>query len=225
MWQIFILSSAAASTTAAALSHRVSGLIKGIDRHIAASSEIISDGIQLKSGHTFNLTAAIPDSLSVKYKIICTTKANGNNVGGAVGRACKSVIKGITVKSTITNKAESGKYTGGVVGFFDNGNKSVEHCAFLGILTGKEYTGGIVGEINKLGQIKQCVNYGNINGANRTGGIVGKVNYVDDEPWVNECVNVGPVTASHFVGGIAGYISADGNEGKDWIKVARCVNI
>ena len=178
----------------------------------------------LKSGHTFNLTAAIPDSLSVKYKIICTTKANGNNVGGAVGRACKSVIKGITVKSTITNKAESGKYTGGVVGFFDNGNKSVEHCAFLGILTGKEYTGGIVGEINKLGQIKQCVNYGNINGANRTGGIVGKVNYVDDEPWVNECVNVGPVTASHFVGGIAGYISADGNEGKDWIKVARCGN-
>lgn len=180
----------------------------------------------LKSDQAFNLTATIPDSLSLNYKIICTIEANGSNVGGVVGRAAKSVIKGITAKSTVTNKAAEGIYTGGIVGFFDNGNKSVEHCAFLGIVTAPDYTGGIVGEINKLGQIIQCVNYGTINSikGKYVGGIVGKINYVDDEPWVNECVNVGPVTANHFVGGIAGYISADGNEGKDWIKIARCGN-
>ena len=180
----------------------------------------------LKSNHSHNLTKSVPVRQPEKAKIICTINATGSYVGGAVGRANKSAISGISVNATITNtnKSDSGRYYGGIVGLFHDGNKAVESCSFYGIMKGKEYTGGIVGEINKLGQIKQCINYASVNGGNRTGGIVGKVNYVDDEPWVNECVNVGDVEADHFVGGIAGYISADGNEGKDWIKIARCGN-
>ena len=63
-----------------------------------------------------------------------------------MGRANKSAISGISVNATITNtnKSDSGRYYGGIVGLFHDGNKAVESCSFYGIMKGKEYTGGIV---------------------------------------------------------------------------------
>lgn len=177
----------------------------------------------LNGTQQLNPTAGINGFDESKASIICTVTGNGERVGGAVGYANKSAIKGIAVKGSINNN-NGGIYSGGVVGYFDDGNKAVTSCSFSGSLNGSDYSGGIVGEINKLGQIQQCINYGTIHGGNRTGGIVGKVMNKDDEPWVNECVNVGAVTGAHYVGGVAGYISADGNEGHDWTKIARCGN-
>ncbi len=176
----------------------------------------------LKGTQSLHPTSGINHFDDSKSSVICTVTGKGNKVGGAVGCANKSVINGISVKANVFN--DSGIYTGGIVGYFDDGNKAVTSCSFYGSVKGKDYTGGIVGEINKLGQITQCINYGEISGGQNTGGIVGKVMNKDDEPWVNECVNVGNVTGNHFVGGIVGYISADGNEGKDWTKIARSGN-
>ena len=168
-------------------------------------------------------TSGIPTFNDNEASVICKVSGNGRSVGGAVGEAFQSEISGISVKSTVANSSGN-NYTGGVVGYFDDGKTAVKSCSFKGDIAGGDYTGGIVGEINKLGQIRQCINYGNVQGGNRTGGIVGKILNIDDEPWVNECANVGNVSGNHFVGGIAGYISADGNEAKDWTKIAKCGN-
>lgn len=177
----------------------------------------------LNGTQQLNPTAGINGFDESKVSIICTVNGNGERVGGAVGYANKSIINGVVVKGSINNTS-GGIYTGGIVGYFDDGNKAVTSCSFSGSLNGSDYTGGIVGEINKLGQIQQCINYGTIHGGVRTGGIVGKVMNKDDEPWVNECANVGAVTGSHYVGGIAGYVSADGNEAPDWTKIEKSGN-
>lgn len=176
----------------------------------------------LKGKQSLTPTSGIKAFNENEASVICKIEGNGQAVGGAVGEAFQSEIQGIAVKATITNNASI--YTGGVVGYFDDGKTAVKSCSFKGNITGGDYTGGVVGEINKLGQITQCVNYGTVVGGDRTGGIVGKMLNLDDEPWVNECANVGAVTGKNFVGGIVGYISADGNEAKDWTKVARCGN-
>lgn len=176
----------------------------------------------LKSTQTLYPTSGIPQFDENNVKIICTIKGNGNYVGGAVGHAWQSIVEGISVKATITNT--DGIYTGGIVGYFDDGNLAVKYCSVSGIITAGNYTGGIVGEINKLGQITQCINYGKITASEYTGGIVGKILNKEDEPWVNECVNVGSVSGKQMVGGIVGYISADGNEAIDWTKIARSGN-
>lgn len=176
----------------------------------------------LKGSQSLHPTSGINHFDDSKASVICTVKGKGDKVGGAVGCAYKSEINGISVKANVFN--DGGIYSGGVVGYFDDGDKAVTSCSFYGSVKGKDYTGGIVGEINKLGQITQCINYGEISGGQKTGGIVGKVMNKDDEPWVNECANVGNVSGNHFVAGIAGYISADGSEGNDWTKIARCGN-
>lgn len=179
----------------------------------------------LKSTQTLSPTSGINRFNDDTAMIICKIIGNGNKIGGAVGQADASTIEGISVKATINNE-NGGIYTGGIVGYFNNGNLAVNSCSFSGIIKGGNYTGGIVGEINNLGQIQQCINYGDISGGEKTGGIVGKVNYAVDEPWVTKCANVGNVTGSQLVGGIVGYMSVDDGDIKEssWVKVEYCGN-
>ncbi len=179
----------------------------------------------LKSSQTLSPTSGINHFNDNTAMIICTIKGNGNKVGGVVGQADESSVDGISVKATITNET-GGIYTGGIVGYFNNGDLAVNSCSFSGIITGGNYTGGIVGEINNLGQIKQCINYGTVSGGEKIGGIVGKVNYAVDEPWVTKCANVGNITGKQLVGGIVGYMSVDNGDIKkdSWVKVEYCGN-
>lgn len=176
----------------------------------------------LKGKQSLQPTSGINHFDKSKASVICTIIGDNKHIGGAVGSALESTISGISVHATITN--EKGTYTGGIVGIFYQGNK-INSCSFSGIIRGGDYTGGIAGEINYLSQITQCINYGSITtGGSKTGGICGKIHNKEDEPWINECANVGVVSGHHFVAGIVGYISADGGEGKDWTKIARCGN-
>jgi general secretion pathway protein G len=60
------------------------------------------------------------------------------------------------------------KYTGGLVGYNNGTIKTVIPQE----VTGNEYTGGLVGWNN--GSIKNCYTTGNVNGGDRTGGLVGQ---------------------------------------------------
>lgn len=177
----------------------------------------------LKGTQSLSPTSGIQPFDESKASIICTVKGAGDKVGGAVGCANKSVINGVAVKANVINSSGA-IYTGGIVGYFDDGSFAVTNCSFFGTVKGGDYTGGIAGEMNNLSQITQCINYGSIGGGDKTGGICGKINNKSDEPWINNCANVGDVTGSHYVAGIVGYISADGNEANDWTKIANCGN-
>ena len=181
----------------------------------------------LKGPQSLSPTSSINKFDEKKASIICTINGSGNSIGGAVGKATYSSIDGIAVKATVNNIEKNntkGIYTGGVVGYFDNGNLAVKNCSFSGIVAGNDYTGGIAGEINKLGQITQCINYGKITGGEKTGGICGKVYNKDDEPFIYKCANTDSIKGKKYVGGIVGFISAGGGEGKDWTKIENCGN-
>lgn len=204
-----------AGTTITGLNIKASSIVGGIVGEMETSL--------LKGPQLLSPTSGINKFDEKKASMICTVNGSGNSIGGAVGNAYYSNIEGISVKATVNNNNDKGIYTGGIVGYFDNGNKAVTNCSFSGIVAGKNYTGGIVGEINKLGQITQCINYGEITGGEKTGGICGKINNEDDEPYISKCVNIGSITGRQLVGGIVGFISADGSA-NDWTKISTCGN-
>lgn len=168
--------------------------------------------------------SSLPAFNTDRITVIANVMGNGNGVGGAVGWSENSYVQGISVKATINN--ESHIYTGGVVGYaiFGDDKPQIADCSFSGIIDGKEYVGGIVGEIAHKGQVKQCINYGTVSSENGgpVGGIVGKVNYDADEPYVTECANLGTVSGKGDVGGIVGFMSS--TKSHDWCKVNECGN-
>lgn len=51
----------------------------------------------------------------------------------------------IADKGTVGGSANSGKYTGGIVGLAEDGNSTITGCSFSGTITGNTYVAGIVG--------------------------------------------------------------------------------
>lgn len=143
--------------------------------------------------------------------------AGSSYMGGAVGNSIDSSVKGICAKATVKG---NGIYTGGLCGYLSmSSDLVVSDCASRSIVNGKDYTGGIVGEISGRGQIKDCINYGEVNGENNTGGIAGKIYYKIDEPYIYYCVNTGSVSGKNEVGGLAGLMSSDD---KDVDEDSKC---
>lgn len=150
-------------------------------------------------------------------------------IGGAVGIALNSIIKGVSVKTTI--KAKSLNYAGGLVGKITYANNSsvncLEDCTFMGMIDGSECIGGIVGYKEKDGQVRDCINYAEINGSKHVGGIVGCLDYSGisaTHSIVYYCVNTSNVKASgENVGGVVGKMKGDNKTGH-WAGITRCAN-
>ena len=150
-------------------------------------------------------------------------------IGGAVGIALNSIIKGVSVKTTIKGKALN--YAGGLVGQITYVNNSsvncLEDCTFMGILDGNDNIGGIVGNKEKDGQVRDCINYAEVKGNNQVGGIVGNLDYSgisNSHSIVYYCVNTSKVTAANSnVGGVVGKMKGDNKTGH-WAGITRCAN-
>jgi type II secretion system protein G len=87
------------------------------------------------------------------------------------------------------------KYTGGLVGY---NNGTITDCYTTGEVRGNEYTGGLVGWNN--GSIKNCYTTGNVNGGDRTGGLVGQ-NYSSS---ITDCYATAKVIGVSNTGGLVG---------------------
>lgn len=141
-------------------------------------------------------------------------------IGGAIGNMVDSEVSGIHVQANVTG---GGNYTGGVVGFISHSNDyKLKNCTFSGIVRGRSYAGGVVGEVEKKGKVEECINYGDVYGERYLGGIVGYIQYSSDEPYVNYCVNIGSVTGTKYVGGVAGAMSS--SEYQAWCSIHNCAN-
>lgn len=84
-------------------------------------------------------------------------------------------------------------------------NVSVINISNFGIITGLNYTAGIMAEASK-GDVKtlvyqNCNNYGKISGLNYSAGIIGRATYIS----MQNCNNYGDVSGTTYVGGIVGY--------------------
>ena len=104
---------------------------------------------------------------------------------------------------TLANCAITGRnYTGGIVGYGDR-FMLIENCHVLGdvIVSGERSVGGILGE---CGNISGCTSAAAVSGSdNRIGGIIGYSSY--DNNFIKDCLYYGTsVTGGSYVGSIAG---------------------
>ncbi len=99
----------------------------------------------------------------------------------------------------------SGGYVGGLVGL--NGG-SVTQCYSTGMVTGKDYVGGLVGGItgrSVVATISNCYSTGVVTGKTRVGGLVG----TSLNAAVTHCYSTGAVSGSSQVGGLVGYVESN----------------
>jgi hypothetical protein len=101
-----------------------------------------------------------------------------------------------TVTTTFGEKAGPMCPFGGIAGL---NHGFMQDCANLGIISGGNSTGGIVGNSTSPGRISRCSNGGSVNGLDVVGGIVGS-----GHGYLDNCSNAGNVSGRWQVGGIAG---------------------
>ena len=91
-----------------------------------------------------------------------------------------ATVKNLTVEGAVS-PAGSRQNVGGIAG--SNGG-TIEHCTFLGSVSGAENVGGIAGINLEGGTIRGCSTYGNASGKHFVGGITGANNGL-----VENCIN------------------------------------
>lgn len=188
----------------------------------------MTDSAKLLADITINEDVSGSDATSQKYKWtpigMDKTKAytgnfdgNGHTISGLyinstaantglfgyVGAAGE--IKNVTISDSIITSTQN--YTGAVAGD-SYGNITNCHTAATTRVTGTNYVGGIVGELDSNMSLSQCFNAGEVQGTGTSGyagGIAGRVQSNASNA-LTDSYNIGRITGVANVGGIAGYL-------------------
>lgn len=120
---------------------------------------------------TFDATLKDINLTNVKAtaKSGCAAGLVGAFLGKGTITNCKVSSAVITDNGTVGATANSGKYTGGIVGLAEDGSSTITGCSFQGIITGNTFVAGIVGNgANKdrgyTTTVSTCIVKGTING-------------------------------------------------------------
>ena len=145
-----------------------------------------------------------------------TVKGDGANIGGIVGRVYGGTVSGCSITGVTVSEYDTatGNNYGGIVGYVDNVQLTVENChtdatSLIRNNSNKGQVGGIVGgsgikNANKL-VITNCSNAATITSG--TGGTVGGIIGVIQHGEVSHCSNTGTITSGgEMAGGIAGKV-------------------
>ena len=141
---------------------------------------------------------------------------NGKNLEDENGKWIKVPANGEIINCTNNGSviAVESERVGGIAGHGSSALKPtgtiiIQGCMNNGEIRGKEYVGGIAGEVfAEYGnyQLQQCVNTGSVTGSTRIAGIVGSVNTTIGPSVIEGCENRGSVTATAEASGTAGGI-------------------
>ncbi len=187
----------------------------------------MTDSAKLLADITINEDVSGSDATSQKYKwtpIGTSSKAytgsfdgNGHTISGLyinstavntglfgyVGAAGE--IKNVTISDSVITSTQN--YTGAVAGD-SKGNITNCHTTATTRVTGTNYVGGIVGELDSNMSLTQCSNAGEVQGPGTSGyagGIAGRVQSSASNA-LTDSYNTGRITGVANVGGIAGYL-------------------
>ena len=157
--------------------------------------------------------SGVLDGNGVHLQHLTIDRSEADYVGlfGYIGSS--GIVKGLYIESSCSFKGSN--YVGSVAGCALKAE--IEDCHNQGVVIGKNYVGGVIGNMDDGGQITSCVNDGAIEGnTGRTGGIVGMAShyrdyyggsYEKEKVYISYCVNNGSVTCNEgTVGGIVGYM-------------------
>lgn len=168
----------------------------------------------------------------------CTNKAEivanaATNAGGFVGYTfgftasaqndCTKFIN-CTNSGSLSANAQGVTNIGGLAG---SGSGTIENCVNTGTITGKgQYIGGLVGKLDKSGDIQKSYNLGNISVTYSfgTGGLVGIV-WANVAPVIKNCFNAGNITNSYVssISGAGGFIGR-GYNASEPATIEDCYN-
>ncbi|WP_027400300.1 S-layer homology domain-containing protein [Anaerovorax odorimutans] len=197
------------------------------DRHTISGLEIIGfEGGSVGSDggeRAYAANTALFGYLGKNASVVSLTVDKSTIKGGRYTAGIAAYNLG-TIKDCILGedaKVTGKTYTGGIVGYSE---KPLVSNINKGTVTGSDSsTGGVAGYIYaSQDTISSCVNVGEVNGKERTGGVIGTIYVnVDGDPVVKNCSNKGDVNVgSYRSGGVIGYIDANSGE----ITVENCYN-
>lgn len=121
------------------------------------------------------------------------------NYVGLFGLIAGASVRDLNVTGTVN--VPQGQYIGGISGWMEEG-ALITGCSFDGDVTGRQYTGCVVGR-NDGATVENTVNNGSVTvSGSYAGGIAG---YCTASAAVVACVNNGSVSTNRYSGGIVGY--------------------
>jgi len=122
---------------------------------------------------------------------------------GLFGNTKGATISNVGVRIAEGNEVKGGDYNvGGLVGY--NENSSVTNCYATGNVSGKNYVGGLMGQILGETSIRNCYSNVNVNGTALVGSFAGAITTSLGNIYVTNCSAAGNVTAT--ITGIGSYI-------------------
>jgi len=180
-----------------------------LDKHYKQTENItlsggwmpIGTGVIQSGPHDFAIYAKEPFTGSYDgggYKISgLTINLPSIDLLGMFGFIAESgIVKNVILINA--NISGNSNCTGGVAG---SNKGTVINCSFNGNVSGRAYTGGIVGVNWDGGTIKNCYSGGNITGIDGTGGVAGGNEY---KSTIQNCFSTGNVTGVRQTGGVLG---------------------
>lgn len=137
-------------------------------------------------------------------------KGEAGRVGGIVGYNANGKINNCSNYATVEGASQlnSGS-VGGIVGYLTN-NGSIADCENYGYIIGYYQTGGIIGQTDKF-NFSNLTNHSEISGKTYTGGVIGNITFSGNVTLNVVLVNHGKVVGENNVGGVIGraYESVD----------------
>jgi hypothetical protein len=161
------------------------------------------------------LWAQSPDCSLIQFKNT-VVNGTGQSIGGVVGQLYRGAgLKNADINGAdiIVNGSENSDAVGGICGamvVYSASTQLIENCRVKNLsVTGRDYVGGIVGNMGTYGLIEQCnaINV-DVNGRDRVGGLCGST---DTNSVITVSYSTGQVTGSgSHHGGLVGYFNATG---------------
>lgn len=198
------------------------GLFARLDNATVKNLSIDQSYLRVSGGGDCGTIAGYCFKSSVENCTVNSTIELYNEIdaGGISGNS--GTVSNCSFAGTITQLDDGFSQIGGIVGV---GDDIVSKCTFTGTLTGKGYTGGIVGYGNA---VEDSINKGSVTGET-AGGIIGRVFEAGTglelevtHYTIKNCTNEGKVNAKTLAGGIVGWFSND--EARISMTVSGCEN-
>lgn len=161
---------------------RVGGLVGCVD----------SGGSINYSYNTGDVTGVVDTSV--------TPNTNPSQIGGLVGY-CISTLNN-SYNTGNVDGGVSGDYVGGVIGKTESYPPEYNYLYNTGAVSGRNYVGGLIGELMLSAQLLKSYNTGNVSGTMYVGGLAGHSNN-----YIRQSYNTGSVTGVTDVGGLVGWNS------------------
>lgn len=130
-------------------------------------------------------------------------KTTANNAGLFGAAKCGVDNAVTTIRNLSVSGSVSGKqYTGGIVGYGQTYVHIVNCMNRAAVSATSSYTGGVAGYVSAGSLIEHCANFGDITGTASAAGVVGALMGAGAE--LHDCFNTGRVTGTNYVAGVVG---------------------